>query len=133
MADLCKCCGEKIGFMDVEWDYIVVDDEDFKICGNCRKKIANYKEGNNLIEDIISEKTDTKIIQYIKNLTVEGNSQEIIEERKRIESKNIARLNDPLYDDIHQIAGDLRFIKNLIIVGLILSFVLGIVAGCSLL
>ena len=64
---------------------------------------------------------------------MEEDSQEIIEERQRAESKNIARLNDSLYDDIHQIAGDLRFIKNLKIVGLIISFILGIVAGCSLL
>lgn len=30
----------------------------------------------------------------------------------------------PLYEDIHQIAGDIRFLKNLIIVGLVLGVVL---------
>lgn len=87
MADVCKCCGEKIGFMDVEWDYIVVDDEDFKICGNCRKKIANYKQGSNLIEDIISDKTDTKILQYIRNLSVEDNSKELLKKGKELKAK----------------------------------------------
>lgn len=36
--------------------------------------------------------------------------------------------NAPLYDDIHKIAYDLRFIKNLIIVELICGVVLRVVA-----
>lgn len=35
--------------------------------------------------------------------------------------------DNQLYDDIHQIAGDLRFIKNLIIIGLVCGFILGII------
>lgn len=31
------------------------------------------------------------------------------------------------YKDIHQIAGDIRFIKNLIIIGLVCGFILGII------
>ena len=38
-----------------------------------------------------------------------------MKEKERIENKIVAQKNNPLYDDIHQIAGDLRFIKNLII------------------
>lgn len=44
-----------------------------------------------------------------------------------------AREENPLYDDIHQIAGDLRFIKNLIIIGLVCAFALGIVGVISFL
>lgn len=33
------------------------------------------------------------------------------------------------YEDIHQIAGDIRFIKNLIIVGLVCGFILGIIGA----
>lgn len=34
--------------------------------------------------------------------------------------------------DIHQIAQDLRFIKNLIIIGLILSIILGFISGLNI-
>ena len=37
-----------------------------------------------------------------------------------------------LNDDIHQIAQDLRFIKNLIIIGLILSVILGFISGLNI-
>ena len=36
--------------------------------------------------------------------------------------------NHPLYDDIHQIAGDFRFFKNLTIVGLVLAIIFTIVS-----
>lgn len=72
MANICSCCGEKIPFFDISYDYIDVGSESYKICEKCRNK------------------------------------------------------NDPLYDDIHQIAGDLRFIKNLIILGIVCSVLLGI-------
>ena len=49
------------------------------------------------------------------------------QEKERIENKIVAQKNDPLYDDIHQIAGDLRFIKNLIIIGLVCGFILGLI------
>ena len=53
--------------------------------------------------------------------------------RKKNElNKRVAQRNDPLYDDIHQIAGDLRFIKNLIIIGIVCSFILGIIELFSL-
>lgn len=35
---------------------------------------------------------------------------------------------NPLYDDIHQIAGDLRFIKNLIILSIVCGVVFGIIS-----
>ena len=35
--------------------------------------------------------------------------------------------DDQFYKDVHQIAGDLRFIKNLIITGLVCGFALGII------
>lgn len=36
-------------------------------------------------------------------------------------------LNHPLHDDIHQIAGDIRFLKNLVILGIVLGVVLTII------
>lgn len=127
MNNICKCCGEKIGFMDVGWDYITIEGTEHKICGNCIKKISEYKKGISLLEDVITEKTEEGIVKYIKTINVGDNTQKINEERKQVEKKNLARQNNPLYDDKHQIAGDLRFIKNLIIIGLIASFILGLI------
>lgn len=39
---------------------------------------------------------------------------------KRIEDLTLKN-NHPLYDDIHQIAGDIRFLKNLVILGILLG------------
>ena len=55
------------------------------------------------------------------------------QEKERIENKIVAQKNDPLYDDIHQIAGDLRFIKNLIIIGLVCGVVMGIIGVLGML
>ena len=41
--------------------------------------------------------------------------------------------NHPLYNDIHQIAGDIRFLKNLVIVGLILGIFLTLVCAFTIL
>ena len=41
--------------------------------------------------------------------------------------------NHPLYNDIHQIAGDIRFLKNLVIVGLILGIILTLVGVFTIL
>ena len=59
-----------------------------------------------------------------------------LEERDKMEEqrhlKEVAQQNNPLYDDIHQIAQDLHFIKNLIIIILILSVIAGIITGLSI-
>lgn len=52
---------------------------------------------------------------------------------QKIKDKLVAQENDPLYDDIHQIAGDLRFIKNLIVIGLVCGVVLGIISVLGIL
>lgn len=47
-----------------------------------------------------------------------------IENDEKIQQKMELTKSHPLYEDIHQIAGDIRFLKNLIIVGLVLGVVL---------
>lgn len=47
--------------------------------------------------------------------------QKQIEERE--EAKIAAQLANPLYDDIHQIADDVHFIKNVVKIGLIVAIV----------
>lgn len=49
-----------------------------------------------------------------------------------IYDKSEIQNNSQIYNDIHQIAGDLRFIKNLIIIGLVCSFILGIICVLGL-
>ena len=55
--------------------------------------------------------------------------QETYENAQRIENeKKFAQYTNPLYDDIQQIAGDVRFIKNFIIISVIIAVVIAVVA-----
>ena len=76
---------------------------------------------------MISDDTDKNVADYIRNIKSEEDIAIENQEKERIENKITAQENDPLYDDIHQIAGDLRFIKNLIIIGIVCGFILGII------
>lgn len=127
MADVCSCCGKKIPFLDVDFDYIEIDKESYRICGKCRSKINAYNSGDISVEEVISDATHEKVADYLRNLKSDEEIEHEKKEKERIENKIVAQKNDPLYDDIHQIAGDLRFIKNLIIIGLVCGFVLGII------
>lgn len=51
-------------------------------------------------------------------------------EQRQEENKNAkisAQQTNPLYDDIHQIAKDISFIKNVIVIGIIISFIIIII------
>lgn len=45
MADICSCCGKKILLLDVGFDVIEIDGEDFKICSVCNGNFSAYKGG----------------------------------------------------------------------------------------
>lgn len=126
MADICSCCGEKIPFFDISYDYIDVGSEFYRICQKCRNKINAYNAGDISVEEVISGATHKKLADYLRRIKSEEKAECEKKERERIENKRAAQKNDPLYDDIHQIAGDLRFIKNLIILGIVCSVLLGI-------
>lgn len=121
MADVCSCCGKKIPFLDVDFDYIEIDNESYRICGKCRSKINAYNSGDISVDEVISDATHKKVADYLRNIKSDEEIEHEKKEKERIENKIVAQKNDPLYDDIHQIAGDLRFIKNLIIVGLVVA------------
>lgn len=89
--------------------------------------------GDISVDEIILDGTHEKIAEYLRNIKSIEEINQPKKEKERIENKIIAQKNDPLYDDIHQIAGDLRFIKNLIIVGLVCGFILGIIGIFGLL
>lgn len=133
MADICACCGKKIPFLDVDYDYIEIEKVEYRLCGKCRSKINAYNNGNIPIDEVISDATDKKVADYIRNIKSEEDIEFEKQEKERIENKIVAQKNNPLYDDIHQIAGDLRFIKNLIIIGLVCGFVLGIIGVLGIL
>lgn len=68
---------------------------------------------------------------YLENIKTEEDI--IFEQQKKEQIKLRHRKKTYYYDDIHQIAGDLRFIKNLIIIGLVCGFVLVIIGIFGLL
>lgn len=132
MANICSCCGEKIPYLDVAYDLIEIDGKDYFLCSNCSKKFLDYKKGAISLEKITNDFTEPKIRQYFLNNAPDSEVVQKVKhqekkEEEKIQRKLMAQENDPLYDDIHQIAGDLRFIKNIIIFGLICSVVLGII------
>ena len=132
MADICSCCGEKILFLNVDFDYIEIDNESYRICGKCRSKINAYNSGDISVDEIISDATHKKVADYLRNIKSSEEIEQEKKEKERIKNKIAAQRDDPLYDDIHQIARDLRFIKNLIIVGLVCGFILGIIGVLGL-
>lgn len=61
--------------------------------------------------------------EYYKKIAEQENKEKAVIQKIEITQ------NHPLYHDIHQIAGDIRFIKNLIIAGLAICFIFGIIGG----
>lgn len=133
MSDICTCCGKKIPFLDINYDLIEIDSREYRLCAKCRSKINSYMAGDISIEKVISDKTDENIVDYVENIKSEEDIAIENQEKQRIKNKITAQKNDLLYDDIHQIAGDLRFIKNLIIIGLVCGCILGIIGVISML
>lgn len=120
-------------FLDVDFDYIESDNETYRICGKCRSKINAYNAGDISVDEIISDATNKEVADYLRNIKSDEEIEIERQEKERIENKIVAQKNDPLYDDIHQIAGDLRFIKNMIIIGLVCGFILGIIGVLGML
>ena len=93
--------------------------------------INSDEEYTDIAKRVAQDIIDTGRTEYkeqVKRYKEEQRKQEAIQNEKY---QNI--LTNPLYDDIHQIAGDLRFIKNLIIIGIICGFVLGIISVIGML
>lgn len=108
MAEVCACCGKILhGYFHVE-----IDKQMYKLCESCNIKM---KKGQFSASDLPSSMNNS-LGELVKK------------EEERIERKLSAQKNDPLYDDIHQIAKDLRFLKNYVIIGLVLSILSGILS-----
>lgn len=110
------------------FDLIVIDKEEFKICSSCNGNFSAYKDGSLSFEGLVSDYTEPNLKEYFKQFSPDERTVEKVKQQEqKIHNKLMAQENDPLYDDIHQMAGDLRFIKNLIIIGLVCGFILGII------
>lgn len=126
MAEICSCCGKKIPFLDVGFDMLDIEQEDYKICSSCNGNFSAFKRGKISFEELVTDSTNPKMKEYFKQFAPgETIVQEVKQQEGKLYNKLAAQENDPLYDDIHQIAGDLRFIKNLIIFGIVCGVVLG--------
>lgn len=101
MKDTCAVCGKELnGYFVKE-----INGKEYMLCENCNAKInAGKLSISDLSSDIVNDIT-----------------QSVRKEDEKIERKIIAQQNDPLYDDIHQMANDIRFLRNLVIIGLIIS------------
>ena len=91
MADICTCCGKKIPFLDVDYDYIEIDKVEYRLCGKCRSKINAYNNGNIPVEEVITDATDEKVADYIQNIKTE---EDIEQEKENERLKFIVQMNN---------------------------------------
>lgn len=135
MATRCSWCGKQMGLFDVTYTYEKVGDKEHCICGECSGKISAAKKGYITFEEIETERTVPELFYHLAEQMKP--TDEMIQARKvRQEQEQIkddARQTNPLYDDIHQIAGDLRFIKNYLIFCIVVGIIFGFIWVVSML
>lgn len=86
-------------------------------------KIANSGDDyQQIAKEVASDILKSDRSEYYQS--IEKSERKEAEHQQKIELTE----NHPLYNDIHQIAGDLRFLKNLVIVGIVLGIILTIVS-----
>lgn len=84
----------------------------------------------NDLQDILNDKESSeeaiKAAKYIlsgQSIEREEFQSKIKKHEELINDKQNNLINDPLYDDLHQLTGDIRFIKNIIIIGIIFEVI----------
>ena len=126
MAKICSWCSNKISLTDMMYIGIDTGSKWHYVCGDCSRKIDSVKKGYTTIEEIATDGTAPELFKYY--LEREEKSQKKIQQYR---VKEELQKTNPLYDDIHQIARDLRFIKNYLIFTIIVGIILGIIVACS--
>ena len=53
MANICSCCGKKLPFLDVGFDLIEIEGEDYYVCSACNNNFTDYKRGNLSLEELV--------------------------------------------------------------------------------
>ena len=86
------------------------------------KEIINSNEYDDEAKQVAQRILNSDRVAYYQS------QQEKEQAIQNQEKKNEARKTDPLYEDIHQIAGDLRFIKNFIIVSVIAALAMTVIS-----
>jgi hypothetical protein len=86
----------------------------------------NPNELQEVINDNESSNEAVKAAKYI--LSGESAEQktyqtEIQKHESLLKERQDNAISNPLYDDLHQLTGDIRFIKNIIIIGIIFEFI----------
>ena len=118
METNCSWCGKQIGFWDMNYTDEEVDDKLHYICEDCTAKIKEAKNGQVTFDEIATPKTDGALFAYLVNQSGKKGQ----DGTESAPAKKAPTAQHPLYEDVHQIARDLRFIKNYLI--------FTIVAGC---
>lgn len=81
---------------------------------------------SNELQEIINDKDSSDEAIEAAKYIISGNSIEAKNyqsEVKKHESLMKETISNPLYQDLHQLAGDIRFIKNIIIIGIIFEII----------
>lgn len=113
----CSCCNHKIGSMDLGYRVFHREGTEIRICGKCVDKI---KRGDLQLSnlDIVACASEINPSYSVKQAVVEA-ARKVEEEKIKVS----AQRTDPLYEDIHQIATDLHFIKTVLVIGIIIGAV----------
>ena len=127
MAKICGWCSKKLSFTDMTYDGLDTGSQWHYICSDCCQKIDLVKKGNATIEEIATDGTHPDLFNYY--IEREKKSKKTIQQQH---IKTEAQKTNPLYDDIHQIAKDLRFIKNFLVFSIFAGIILGIISLASI-
>lgn len=95
--------------------------------GELLKIVNSGDEYQPIAKEVANDILKSDRSEYYQN--IQKSEKQEAERQQKIELTE----NHPLYNDIHQIAGDIRFLKNLIIVGLILGIFLTLVCAFTIL
>lgn len=82
------------------------------------------------LEEILNDKNASEeeiaAVKYIlsgKSPEANNYKEQIQKQNKLLQEREDNIISDPSYNDIHQIAGDIRFIRNIIIIGIVFQFI----------
>lgn len=131
MSIKCSWCGGKIGLFDVNYTRKEVGNEEHFICSKCSQLIADVKNGTATFEEIRREKTSVDLFNCLTEQVqpLVGNVQAEVTrgiEQSTNNDRNV-RNQKQLYEDIHQIACDIRFLKNYLIFCIVASIIFFVV------
>lgn len=94
MANICSCCGKKLPFLDVGFDLIEIDREDYFICSVCNNNFSAYKSGDLSFEKLVNDFTKPKLKEYFKQFAPDGKVvEEVRQQEQKMRRKLIAQEN----------------------------------------